>query len=647
MKLRRKIMKKTLLGLLFFFIFTSFMTLHAQWAVTFGGAGTESALCVQQTSDGGYILGGYTSSSGAGSYDFWILKLDADFQYEWEVTYGGTLSDQAYSIQETSDGGYIVAGETVSYGPANGNMWIMKLDSVGNRVWQRYYGGVNHDTACSIRETSDGGFIVGGYTDSFGAGDYDALVLKLNSDGSLNWHKTYGGTGREYCRSIRETGDGGYIMTGLTSSSGAGGDDVWVVKFSSSGAIDWQKTYGGINADEGWDIRETSDGGYILAAETQSWGGGGYDVWILKLDSAGVPIWQWIFGDTGGDRARSVVETSDDGYVVAGFTDSYGAGVDDTWILKLDITGALQWQITHGGSSGEVIECIQETSEGGFIASGYTGSHGAGVADMLLLKLYPDGSIYGVCGLTETSTAVPAITSVSDAASSGAAQDVLTGYQTNETGYAPTATYVGADIWCEAPKVDLTTAANPSNGGTIDPAPGTCSYYINSEVEVTASAYSGYTFSGWSGDASGTTNPIDITMDDNKSVTANFTEIPDDDGDGDGNGGGLCFIATAAYGSPEHFQVRILREFRDEYLMSGRLGRGFVKLYYKYSPQLARFIENYSVLKIPVRIHLLPIVALSYMILHAGPVPTAVMLFLMFAIPVFSARFKKGPHLNI
>jgi len=629
------------------------MSLHAQWAVTFGGAGTENALCVQQTSDGGYILAGYTSSTpSAGSYDFWILKLDDGFQYEWEVIYGGTLSDQAFSIQETSDGGYIVAGDTVSYGPANGNMWIMKLDSVGNRVWQRYYGGVNHDAARSIRETSDGGFIVGGYTDSFGAGDYDALVVKLNSDGSLDWHKTYGGTGKEYCRSIRETDDGGYIMAGLTSSSGAGGDDAWVVKLTSSGTIDWQKTYGGVNTDEGWDIRETGDGGYILAAETQSWGGGGYDVWVLKLDSAGILVWQWVFGGSGADRARSVVETSDDGYVLAGYMDSYGAGVDDTWILKLDVTGALMWQMTHGGSSGEVIECIQETSEGGFIASGYTGSHGAGVADMLLLKLYPDGSLYAPCGLTETSVIVPGITSASGAASSGAAQDVVAGYQSNFTGYAPTATYVGADIWCEAPKVDLTTAANPSNGGTIDPAPGTYSYYINSEVEITASPYSGYTFSGWSGDASGTTNPIDITMDDNKSVTANFTEIPDDDGDGDGNGGGggLCFIATAAYGSPEHFQVRILREFRDKYLMSGKLGRSFVRLYYKHSPRLARFVENHSILKIPVRIHLLPIVALSYLFLQAGPVPAAVMLFMILAVPVMTflrmGRFAKAKEMS-
>jgi hypothetical protein len=629
-------MKKICIVFIFFFVFVSFMSLHAQWAVTFGWTGMENALCVQQTSDGGYILGGYTSSYGAGSYDFWIVKLDADFQYEWEVVYGGTLSDVATSIQETSDGGYIVAGETVSFGPANGNMWIMKLDSTGNRVWQRYYGGVNNDVATSIQETSDGGFIVGGHTNSFGAGDYDVWVLKLFSDGTEDWHHTSGGTGREYCRSVRQTSDGGYIMAGSTSSSGAGGDDAWVVKFTPSGTIDWQMTYGGVNADEGWDIQETSEGVYVLVGDTMSFGAGGYDIWALKLDSAGVLIWQWTFGGVGDDRARSVVETSDDGYVVAGFTNSYGAGVDDTWIIKLDITGALLWQITHGGSSGEVIECIQETSEGGFIASGYTGSHGAGGADVLLLKLYPDGGIYAPCGMTETSMAVPAFTFVSGATSSVVPQSVV-GHQTNPTGYSPTATLVGADIWCEAPKVDLTTAANPSNGGTTNPPPGTRSYYINSEVTVTAAAYSGYRFSSWSGDASGTTSSIDITMDANKSVTANFTVLSTDDGDGDGNGGG-CFIATAAYGSPSHFYVNILRDFRDEYLMSGKPGRSFVKFYYKHSPKAASYLEKHSVLKIPIRYHLHSIVALSYMILHFGPVNTAVAFILIIMIPVLYMR---------
>ena len=182
----------------------------------------------------------------------------------------------------------------------------------------------------------------------------------------------------------------------------------------------------------------------------------------------------------------------------------------------------------------------------------------------------------------------------------------------------------------------MTTAANPTNGGTIDPAPGTYSYYINSEVEVTASAYSGYTFSGWTGDASGTAATVDVTMDDNKTVTANFTAIPSD-GNGNG-GGGLCFIATAAYGSPSHYYVKILRDFRDEYLMASKLGRRCVQFYYRYSPGVARFIERHSVLKFVVRFHLLPLVSLSYLILHLGPVPTAAMLILMFAVPVFSVR---------
>ncbi|MQY57130.1 hypothetical protein GH140_02925 [bacterium] len=639
-------MKKILLILVFFFVFISFMTLQAQWAVTYGGSGMEIIHDVLQTSDGGYIMAGYTNSSGAGGFDFWIIKITSDFQLEWARTYGGVGSDQAHSIQETGDGGYLVAGHAGpgSFGAGNDDAWLVKLDSTGGWDWQRYFGGTSNDYAYSAQEASDGSFFVAGHSSSFNVGvDYDIWVLKLNYDRSVNWQHTSGGTNDEYIRAMTLTSDGGCIVVGYTASFGAGSYDLWVLKISSSGIVQWQYTYGGTGEEQGWAVQETSDGGYIVAGDTASYGAGGFDVWVLKLDGLGTPLWQHVYGDTGADRARSVQETSDGGYIVSGFTDSYGAGNNDAWVLKLDSSGTPEWQYAYGGSSDETAISIRETSEGGYIAAGHTVSYGAGAQDFLLLKLYPDGVIEPSCGMTETSFASPFGTAVTAAQTFVTPVPVSTGFVSNPTGQGPGSTFPTPDIWCEAPKVTLTTAASPTNGGTIDPAPGIYNYYVNSEETVTASANSGYTFSGWSGDASGTTSPLDVTLDSNKSITANFQARPTGD---DGNGsspseGGLCFIATAAYGSPSHFYVKVLRDFRDEYLVSSKLGRRFVKLYYEYSPRIAGFIEKHSVLKVIVRVHLLPLVALSYMILHLGAVPTAVMLILMFAIPVFSVRMHR------
>ena len=638
-------MKKILLILVFFFVFISFMPLQAQWAVTYGGINAEVITDILQTSDGGYILAGYTNSSGAGAYDFWIIKITSDFQLEWARTYGGVGNDQARSIQETNDGGYLVAGHAGpgSFGAGLNDAWLVKLDSTGDWDWQKHFGGTDYDYAYSAQEASDGSFFVAGHSTSFNVGvDYDIWVMKLNSDRTVNWQHTSGGPNHDYIRAMTLTSDGGCIVAGYTGSFGAGGYDIWILKISSTGTVDWQFTYGGTGTEEGWAVQETSDGGYIVAGDTNSFGAGGFDIWLLKLDGGGTPLWQHTYGSTGGDSARSVQETSDGGYIVSGFTDSFGAGGYDAWVLKLNSSGTPEWQYAYGGSSSESALSIRETSEGGYIAGGRTDSYGAGSYDFLLLKLYPDGVIEPTCGMTETSFVSPFGTAAAAGLTFVTPVAVTAGFSSNPTGQGPGSTFPTPDIWCEAPKVTLTTAASPTNGGTTDPAPGTYFYYVNSEETVTASANFDYTFNGWSGDASGTTNPLEVTLDSNKSITADFQARPTgDDGNGTSPGGGFCFIATAAYGSPSHFYVKLLRDFRDEYLMSSKLGRRFVKLYYEYSPRVAGFIEKHLVLKVMVRIHLLPLVALSYMILHLGAVPTAVMLILMFAIPVFSVRMHR------
>jgi uncharacterized delta-60 repeat protein len=317
------------------------------WAKSYDGAGDDRAYSIQQTSDGGYIVAGHTQSFGAGYYDLWLLKLNSDGTISWHKTYGGAGHDIATSIQQTSDGGYIVAGETRSFGAGGFDFWVLKLNSDGSVAWQKRYGGAKDDRACSIQQTSDGGYIVAGYTESFGAGGCDFWVLKLNSDGTVSWQRTYGGAFTDYARSIQQTSDGGYIVAGGTFSLNTEGD-FWVLKLNSDGTVSWQKRYGGAERDLAFSIQQTSDGGYIVSGWTTSFGANSGDFWVLKLASHGTITWQKRYGGANDDGASSIQQTSDGGYVVAGSTNSFGAGNSDFWVLKLKRDGTVPFSPASG-----------------------------------------------------------------------------------------------------------------------------------------------------------------------------------------------------------------------------------------------------------------------------------------------------------
>jgi len=629
--------KRILTVFLCFLVFLSCMPLFSQWARTYGDAWEDEwPFFVCQTSDGGYIAAGRSDSFGAGGSDFWVLKLDSEGLVEWQCTYGGSGDDYANCIQPTSDGGYIVAGDTDSFGAGDYDAWILKLDSTGNIDWQNTYGGTGKDFANCIQPTSDGGYVVAGDTDSFGAGGYDAWILKLDSDGNINWGNIQGGTGDDYASSIQPTSDGGYIVAGDTDSFGAGGSDFWVVKLDSVGSIDWQNTYGGTGDEYAYSIQQTGDGGYIVAGFTDSFGAGNYDIWALKLDSTGAVDWQKTYGGSVNEYVfySSIQQTSDGGYIIGGITYSFGAGAADFWALKLDSSGVVEWQNTYGGAENDFGQGIRQTSDGGYVFSGDSNSfHPLSDSDYdwLILKLQSDGDIDTACGINDASTASPSATSVSAAATSVTPQD-LVGVTPDTTSVSPQTTSVTARTVCGGPMFDLTISA--SSGGTTDPAPDTYSIYSGTQVGITAIPDTGYDFSSWSGDASGTTNPIVITMDDIKTVTANFVEAPDDD-DGDGGGGGLCFIATAAYGSPLHPHVKTIRDFRDKYLMPHKLGRECVDLYKKYSPFIANGIAKHKAMRIFVQVNLTSLVIFSYSMVHLGQIVTGGILMFIFAVPLF------------
>ncbi|MFC1955407.1 hypothetical protein ACFLWZ_02565 [Chloroflexota bacterium] len=363
------------------------------WAMNFGGSSDDCAYSIQQTADGGYIVAGLTESFGAGDEDFWVVKLTSNGQISWQKAYGGSLKDRAYSVQQTTDGGYIVAGSTDSFGAGSKDYWVVKITSNGSVEWQKTYGGVDPERARCIQQTTDGGYIVAGYTNSFGAGSSDIWILKLASNGNVQWQKTYGGSSSESTWSVQQTSDGGYIVAGWTESSGAGNSDYWVLKLSSEGNVQWQKSYGGVDDDDPYSVRQTADGGYIVVGVTESFGAGAEDFWVLKLASNGTVTWQKTYGGISDDASYSVHQTSDGGFVVLGMTESFGTGNGDFWLLKLTSNGNAEFQKTYGGINWDEPYSIGQISDGGYILAGSTESFGIGSEDFWVLRLNEEGTI--------------------------------------------------------------------------------------------------------------------------------------------------------------------------------------------------------------------------------------------------------------
>jgi hypothetical protein len=374
------------------------------FAKTYGGTDSDWAFSVQQTSDGGYIVAGLTSSFGAGSWDIFLIKTDANGNIRWAKTYGGTGWDEAYSVQQTSDGGYIVAGWTDSFGAGWEDIFLIKTDANGNVQWAKTYGGTNTDYAFSVQQTSDGGYIVAGYTASFGAGSWDIFLIKTDANCNLQWAKTYGGTYSDFAFSVQQTSDGGYIVAGYTASFGAGYGDFFLIKTDANGNVIWAQTYGGTSGDDvALSVQQTSDGGYIVAGWTDSFGAGNSDAFLVKTDANGNIRWAKTYGGTYWDEASSVQQTSDGGYIVAGYTASFGAGGTDAFLIKTDASGNVQWAKTYGGTYGEGARFIHQTSDGGYIVAGDTRSFGAGESDIFLIKTDANGDI-GSCSIVRNVT---------------------------------------------------------------------------------------------------------------------------------------------------------------------------------------------------------------------------------------------------
>jgi hypothetical protein len=388
-----KLLPSNLLISILIFIIVSPAFSQQTWERTYGGGTWDDAISVQQTSDGGYIITGTTDSFGAGNWDVYLIKTNVNGDTTWTRTYGGTDDDRGYSVQQTLDGGYIVAGWTRSFGAGSWDVYLIKTNATGDTIWTRIYGGTNYEWGASVQQASNGNYIIAGSTSSLGAGSYDVYLIKSNDNGDTLWTKTYGGESWDYGSSVWQTSDGGYIIAGYTNSFGAGNDDVYLIKTDANGDTIWTRTYGEERFDYGYSVRETSNGDYIVTGSTSSFSKGSPDVYLVKTDANGDTIWTKTYGGASDDGGESVQEIADGGYIITGWTKSFGAGNDDVYLIKTDANGDTMWTKTYGGTNLDWGYAVQQTSDWGYIIAGLTASFGVGGYDVYLIKTDAGGNV--------------------------------------------------------------------------------------------------------------------------------------------------------------------------------------------------------------------------------------------------------------
>jgi hypothetical protein len=394
MSIRFNIRVMSLGVLLITLLFSHLSPAQISFERTYGGTEPDHGFSVQQTvPDGGYIVAGRTRSFSAGLEDVYIIKTDSLGDTLWTKSYGGTVGDGSYSVKQTSDGGYILTGYTFSFGEGSGDVYLIKTDSLGDTLWTRTYGSTGHDQGFYVQETTDGGFIITAGTYSFGAGLDDVYLIKTNSLGDTLWTKTYGTVNEDRGWSVQETTDGGYVITGCTDCL-PGLSDVYIIKTDSLGDTLWTRTYGGSDTEYSYSIQETQDGGFIIAGATTSFGAGGQDVYLIKTDSSGDTLWTKTYGGTGSDAGyfvQSASGGSDRGYIITGYTGSFGESTVDVYLIKTDSLGVTLWTRVYGENQSERGRSVRETTDGGYIIGGWTDSYGAG--DVYLIKTCPDGTV--------------------------------------------------------------------------------------------------------------------------------------------------------------------------------------------------------------------------------------------------------------
>ena len=401
---------------------------------TFGGSLNESARSVIQTTDGGYAVLGFTQSMDGDiidksdtSFDYYLLKFDANDNLQWSKTYGGSDIDQGSKIIQTLDGGFALIGSSsssdgdVSTNEGFNDLWLVKLDVLGNISWEKSYGFPGNDLGFSIIQTADGGYFVSGVLDVSGSGGDgndrslhaggDYWGLKLDNNGTKIWRRYFGGSFTDSALDVAAANDGGFILIGSSDSNDVditnnkGGYDFWVVKTASNGDMVWEKSFGGSQIDEARSITKTADGNYLIIGDSRSNdqdvsnSKGAADMWLIKISDTGTLIWEKSFGGSSFDVARNISPTSDGGFLLSGSSRSQNGDVEinkgqnDVWLVKIDNLGNLEWQKTLGGTDIDFAYGAVELDNGEIIVAGESNSddgdilENKGFTDILITKI--------------------------------------------------------------------------------------------------------------------------------------------------------------------------------------------------------------------------------------------------------------------
>lgn len=412
---------------------------NVAWTKSYGGSGDDTPRSIISTSDGGFAVFGFTnsidgdvSSKNLAVNDYWLLKFDADENLQWQKTYGGSGDDRGQAVIQTSDGGFAITGYAQSEdGDASNNEgfhdnWVLKLDANGNILWEKSFGFAGHDHSYALVEAVGGGFFFSGFLDvtssnGEGATDKGSSLsahgvgefwgTKVDETGNLDWRKYFGGTNNDRAYGLAHGHDGGYVMAGFTESNdfdisnAKGSYDFWVVKIDKNGTLEWESSFGGSGIDQGQDIAQTHDGGYVVVGSTFSndiqvtKNNGESDIWLVKLDGSGQLVWEKNFGGTAFDAAKSVQRTSDNGFLISGSSKSntddvlQNFGENDFWLIKTNASGDLLWQQNFGGAGLDYAYDAIEISNGKYIVVGETSSidfpevENLGGQDLVILML--------------------------------------------------------------------------------------------------------------------------------------------------------------------------------------------------------------------------------------------------------------------
>lgn len=353
--------------------------------------GDGTARCVQPTADGGYLLTGWTKGQTGSGSDIFLFKVDEQGNQTLQVVLRGNGYSCGYGVIQTSDGGAVVVGDTKSKTGVDHDVIVVKVDAMGSEVWERNFGGPYCDYGAAVVETADGGFLVAGGTESYGAGVYDAYLIKLNSEGHAIWEKTYGGKGSDCTYALIKNLDGGFTVAGNTDSTKSGKTSVYLFQTDAEGSLLWERKIGRSDDTYCWSLQLTADGGYLVAGETAVVGasGGGLKSYLVKTDSQGKQLWEKTYGENFYSTTYALVQAGEENSILVGKKES-ADGVHDLYILKTDPRGETVDERTLTDLGGSCAYSAQQTGDGAYVLAGEQISPENGAKQVLLMKLAAD-----------------------------------------------------------------------------------------------------------------------------------------------------------------------------------------------------------------------------------------------------------------